>query len=69
MPDQDGLETIGMLRNQFPEVRIIAMSGGGPMELNDLLKVAKKLGAAGCLAKPFSREVLLAEVERVLAAR
>jgi DNA-binding response OmpR family regulator len=68
MPDQDGLETIGVLRKRFPEVKIIAMSGGGPMDVNDLLNVARKLGADGCLPKPFANESLLAEIERVLAS-
>ena len=67
MPDQDDLETIGMLRKRFPAIKIIAMSGGGPMELNDLLNVAKKLGANGCLPKPFTNDRLLAEIGRVLA--
>ena len=28
MPDQDGLETIMTLRQEFPDIRIIAMTGG-----------------------------------------
>lgn len=68
MPEQEGLETIKDLRKRFPAVKIIAMTGGGPMIFHDLLPVAKKFGANGCLAKPFENETLLAEIQRVMNA-
>jgi CheY-like chemotaxis protein len=64
MPGQEGLETIQQLRMEFPEVRIVAMSGkptGATM-----LSVATRLGAAAVLSKPFLPEELLAAVERAL---
>src|SRR5579859_4579123 len=64
MPGQEGLETIKQLRLEFPEVRIVAMSGkptGGTM-----LSVAQRLGAAAVLPKPFSSEELLKVVEQAL---
>lgn len=66
MPDKDGLETIGELRRTHPNVRIIAMSGGGFKGTVDVLHVAKMLGARRTLAKPFSREQLLEAVEMEL---
>lgn len=64
MPDQDGLETIPILRQVRPQLRIIAMSGifAGP-----LLQAARHLGAQASLAKPIRAEELLAAVERVIA--
>lgn len=29
MPNHEGIETIRQLKHEFPDVRIIAMSGGG----------------------------------------
>lgn len=66
MPEQDGFETIPMLRDRYPALKIIAITGGGPMEVEDLLHVAKKLGATECLAKPFESETLLSVIQRVL---
>ena len=64
MPGQEGLETIKQLRMEFPEVRIVAMSGkptGATM-----LSVATRLGAAAILSKPFLPQELLTAVEQAL---
>ena len=66
MPDTDGLEIIYQFRHEFPEVKIIAVSGGGSRGLVELLAVAKKMGAERALMKPFSWEDLLAAVEELL---
>ena len=61
MPDADGFETIERFRKEFPEIRIIAMSGGGssPGLRTDHLPVASEIGAHATLRKPFSIEKLL----------
>jgi CheY-like chemotaxis protein len=64
MPEREGLETIEILRRQWPQVRIIAVSGGGRMNAGDLLRVAKLMGARQVLAKPFSHQ----ELELAVAA-
>lgn len=66
MPDTDGLEIINQFRRQFPEVKIIAVSGGGSRGLVELLSVAKKMGAERALMKPFTWEELLAAVQEAL---
>ena len=66
MPDTDGLEIIYQFRHEFPDVGLIAVSGGGSRGLVELLSVAKKMGAQRALMKPFGREDLLAAVEEVL---
>ena len=43
------------LRARYPEVRIIAISGGGRRGTVQFLDVARKLGADAALAKPFTR--------------
>lgn len=66
MPEQDGLETIMTIRRDFPEVRIIAISGGGYRCSGDYLAFAGKLGAQRTLAKPFGPEEILAAVREVM---
>ena len=58
MPDTDGLELIQELRKADTQVRILAISGGGRVNANEYLTVARKFGAAGILAKPFSNQEL-----------
>lgn len=66
MPEADGLEVIGGLRQSYPGTRIIAISGGGiTMLADDCLRVAKRLGADDVLPKPFNRAQLLAVLARV----
>lgn len=58
MPDTDGLELIQELRKIEPGVKILAISGGGRVNANEYLTVARKFGAVGVLAKPFSNQEL-----------
>jgi DNA-binding response OmpR family regulator len=67
MPDKEGLETIRELRRLYPDVKIIAISGGGTGRANDYLDLARRLGASRILAKPFLGDDILALVAEVLA--
>lgn len=67
MPDEEGLGTIRELRRVDPNVKIIAISGGGLGKAGDYLGIAKMLGAMRTLAKPFVPEALLAMIAEVLA--
>jgi len=66
MPNQEGLETIQVLRQEVPGIGIIAISGafGG-----QFLKAAQSLGADAAIGKPIDHEQLLARVAEVLALR
>ncbi len=66
MPDQEGIETIILLRKEFPGVKIIAMSGGGRGSSDVYLDSAKRLGASQCFAKPFDADVFLEAVKALL---
>jgi CheY-like chemotaxis protein len=68
MPGKEGVETILQLRKLYPQVKIIAISGGGRMNKHDLLTTVEHLGAVRTLAKPFERQELLTTVQEVLAA-
>jgi len=67
MPDQDGLETITMLRRLSPEAGIIAVSGGYTAS-STMLSIALELGARRILEKPFDADTLLQAIEEVLLA-
>jgi CheY-like chemotaxis protein len=62
MPEREGVETISALRQLNPQVRIIAMSGGGQTGRMNFLQVAAVLGAQRTLHKPFNRHTLLEAV-------
>ncbi|HAV62213.1 MAG TPA: response regulator [Verrucomicrobiales bacterium] len=66
MPEMEGMETIQELTRMKPDIRIIAISGGGRVNPLDYLKVARMMGAVETLAKPFSSEELLASVVRLI---
>ena len=66
MPEKEGVETILELRAEFPEVPIIAVSGGGRNGPRDYLEIAARLGARRTVAKPFTRQEILAAVQQSL---
>ena len=63
MPDQEGLETIQILRRQAPDVAIVAISGAFHPEYLD---AARKLGAVVALPKPLTAKELLQAVSQAL---
>jgi DNA-binding response OmpR family regulator len=66
MPDKDGIETIIELKKLYPNVKIIAMSGWTSTQGSDYLQVAREIGAAVTLQKPFD-PLELSRVVRQLA--
>jgi len=60
MPEMDGLETVAALRRQFPDMRVIAMSGRPGV---DYLAVTRELGVTRTLRKPFEIAELLAALK------
>lgn len=68
MPGQDGIETLLQIRKEFPNVKVVAMSGGGTTG-QDLIEGAKVLGATRTLQKPFTARDVLVLVAEVLQGR
>jgi DNA-binding NtrC family response regulator len=66
MPDKEGIETIVELTDDYPQIKIIAMSGGGRIGPQDYLETAKRLGASRTLAKPFNYSELIDTVRELL---
>jgi YesN/AraC family two-component response regulator len=66
MPEMEGIDTIITFRENYPQAKIIAISGGGHIDSGEYLDLADKLGAARTFAKPFSLNQLLSAVRELL---
>jgi CheY-like chemotaxis protein len=77
MPKVNGVEAIRSLLNDFPGIRIIAISGGGNFGIDSYkpnaitttayLAAAQRAGAHLVLTKPFESADLVRAIEQVLA--
>lgn len=67
MPDMDGLELIGKVRELSPGTPVIAVSGGGEYVKGTLCrKLAAQVGAVYALAKPLKADALLEAIDNAL---
>ena len=66
MPHKEGFETIREFRLEFPDVKIIAISGGGRNGADTYLEFAKSFGADKTFAKPFDLSELRDAVDELL---
>ena len=71
MPEKEGIETIRELKQEYPAVKIIAISGGGRLApryftTHELDVVASELGVCAVLHKPFESSELLSTIESAL---
>jgi CheY-like chemotaxis protein len=79
LPGMDGVAAIKLMRREHPDLRIIAISGGGNFGLSAYmpdaisttayLAACKAAGANGTLAKPFETADLRSLIEQVQTAR
>jgi len=65
MPDMNGLEVQALLRKDYPDTRIIFISGRDDPSVR---QAALDAGAFGFLSKPFDDEALLELVRTAVAA-
>lgn len=67
MPEKEGLETIRELCDEFPDVKIIAISGGGSLAHPEVyLELCKKFGALRTFQKPVDRHELVTAVREII---
>jgi DNA-binding NtrC family response regulator len=66
MPTMEGVEFIFQVHREQPDLKVIAMSGGGRVAPKAYLDMARAAGAVSVLAKPFTIEALLAAVDAAL---
>jgi two-component system response regulator HydG len=64
MPKHDGMYLMQNVKEQWPDIPIIVMSGyTTPATIND----GVKMGAAAFIAKPFTPDELIKELRRVIS--
>ena len=68
MPTKERLETIQEFCRSFPDVKIIAMSGGLTGANFDPPPLALQFGAKHTLKKPFSPKELLEAITRTISS-
>ena len=61
--EMDGLETLELIRRDYPEQQVVMISGHATF---DMAVSATKMGAYDFITKPFKTDVLLHNVERAL---
>ena len=68
MPEKEGIETIIELKRDYPDVKIITVSGGGRScpDPQLFLDAAKDLGSLQSFKKPLDRTAFLAAVHEAL---
>jgi two-component system chemotaxis response regulator CheY len=69
MPGSDGLSLIHALKEGFPDIAVIAMTGGSPRDSQELsLRKAQEAGVALILEKPIDKDELVTAVSEALAS-
>lgn len=66
MPEREGTGVLVDVYDEFPETKVIVMSGGGASEEIDYLELAELLGAVKVFQKPFDLKELLETVQRII---
>ena len=66
MPEKEGLEIIREMKRIKPELKIIAISGGGRISAESYLETAKMFGADHAFQKPFSLSEIVGAVRELI---
>lgn len=66
MPEKDGFQVIRDVHRMYPELPIVAMSGGGIVRRGEHLKVARFFGARAILRKPFTEKQLFSTIRSLV---
>jgi len=68
MPQKGGIATIYELLREYPDLRIIALSGGGASRGTDYLAIARQIGASRTISMPVDMEELTEAVGELLSS-
>ena len=63
MPGRDGFETLAAFRDNFPDTKIVVISGGAPRLRGSYLESARMVGADATLRKPVMPDDLFRVID------
>lgn len=67
MPNKEGFEMVFELQRDFPDAKVIVISGGGRGKAQDYLESIKKISVVKCtFTKPFGQDEILKVVKKLL---
>ena len=66
MPKKSGITLISEVKNQHPDMEIIAISGGGRLDPTGYLDLSETLGASVSFEKPIDNNALLMAIDLLL---
>jgi len=67
MPEKNGIDLIMEVRQKYPDIPVIAISGGGDITGRyDYLEIANLVGAKNIIKKPFTVNDIRSAVDSVL---
>lgn len=70
MPEMDGIELIKRVRSSHPEVKVLALSGGGARQPPKYaIGLAASLGAHATMQKPVDNEAFLTQIDALVGPR
>ena len=65
MPEKEGIQFIREVKRTYPDIKILAISGGGAIDAKQYLELAQNLGADSILEKPFDDQDLLEAIDKI----
>jgi len=65
MPESDGFEVIDAVRREFPQTKIVVISGGAKLAKRQYLLDAALMDVDAILPKPFDVEALLETLDSI----
>jgi CheY-like chemotaxis protein len=68
MPEEDGFETLRVVRSELPKCRVIVVSAGWNVGQKDGLRLARELGADVTLRKPVDLDAVRSAISELLVA-
>jgi len=69
MPEKEGIETLVRVKRDYPNLKVIVISGGGRKRVDDLLVIADRFGADVVLKKPIKSAILIDHAAQLLWGR
>lgn len=66
MPEKEGTETILEIKQKNPNIKIIAISGGGRAGFVDYLETVSEFGVDATFSKPFNNNEFIAKLKELI---